>query len=392
MSAGGGRLLVIGGSDPASRASRSPRSQAGGDGSLQDNEARCQALLECMLADMRQADSLYAPTNFWQLGVDRVCDDLRTHGFGRFRSHASSQGFYAPLYARPFYAAHRQVIDPLCDTLDKLPHRLAGQDIRRFLSGEVDAINDYRVFRAADPPGPPDLASIGESDVGGPVEHWRFEGRRYSRSMLNYLRALAFLKRHAQTASVARVLEIGGGYGTLGEIVLKSREDGFFVDVDLPPLAAVATYYLSEVFGADAIAAYDQTRDLEVIDIAALAQRYRAVVLCPWQLPRLRGRIDLFANFISFQEMEPTVVRNYVSLVQGLRPRLVLMRNMREGQQVARKHGEVGVLEPTTLDRIIDWFDAYDVITRDDLLFGAVTIDGFHSDVVSLRRKADRDA
>ncbi len=68
--------------------------------------------------------------------------------------------------------------------------------------------------------------------------------------MLNYLKGLAFLKKTVGTSSIRRVLEIGGGYGTLGEIFLKSDYDNsVYIDVDIPPAAYVATRYLQKVFG-----------------------------------------------------------------------------------------------------------------------------------------------
>ena len=54
-----------------------------------------------------------------------------------------------------------------------------------------------------------------------------------------------------------------------------------------------------------------------------------------WKIEDLRGSIDLFVNFISFQEMEPHIVSNYILHVQRLSPKWVLLRNLREGKQLA---------------------------------------------------------
>ncbi|NIB31764.1 putative sugar O-methyltransferase [Pseudonocardia sp. MCCB 268] len=45
-----------------------------------------------------------------------------------------------------------------------------------------------------------------------------FDGRLFSRSSFNYLRGLVLLKRAVPDLDVSTVLEIGGGFGTLGEI------------------------------------------------------------------------------------------------------------------------------------------------------------------------------
>ena len=56
-----------------------------------------------------------------------------------------------------------------------------------------------------------------------------------------------------------------------------------------------------------------------------------------WQIEKLKGKIDLFVNFISFQEMEPEVVKNYLLKVINLKPKYILLRNLREGKQIKKK-------------------------------------------------------
>lgn len=355
---------------------------------MDTNEAKCLDMLDVMLEDMRQADPLYSPTDFWAIGGARVMEEISANGLSRFRSHKSANDFFVPLYSRPYYQAHQDLIDPIISWLDKLPYyRRAGTDLQRFLTGYVNAFSDYRVFRAGDSGGFPSLADVSESDIGKPVEQFLFEGRRYSCSFLNYLRGLVFLKRTVQPKRLASVLEIGGGFGSLGEIMLKSDPGTVYIDVDLPPVAGVSTYYLKEVFGAKAVMGYDETRDLARIDLAQLPASCRALVLCPWQLPKLQGSVDLFVNFISFQEMEPDVVMNYIDLVQGLAPKSVLLRNLREGKKKKTAPGDCGVNEPTTLDQMVRWFDRYSLAARDTLSYGELKIDDFHSEIVCLARK-----
>ena len=68
-----------------------------------------------------------------------------------------------------------------------------------------------------------------------------------------------------------------------------------------------------------------------------------------WKIEDLRGSIDLFVNFISFQEMEPHIDSNYVLHVQRLSPNGVLLRNLREGKQLAS--GKRGWCQSSGADR-----------------------------------------
>jgi putative sugar O-methyltransferase len=215
---------------------------------VNNNERNCLEMLEVMLQDMQKADLLSAPTDFWGVGVERIVDEINEKGLSAFRAHQSANAFFVPLYSRPFYRSHREFIDPVLSCLDTMPYRLAGTDIANLLTGRTDALADYRVFRAADSNKPPMLAQLSESDAGRPLEHFSFDNCNYSLSFLNYLKGLAFLKKHLQPGTIKRTLEIGGGFGTLGEIMLKADANALYVDIDLPPVAAVATYYLREVF------------------------------------------------------------------------------------------------------------------------------------------------
>jgi hypothetical protein len=155
-----------------------------------------------------------------------------------------------------------------------------------------------------------------------------------------------------------------------------------------PSSALNATSGLSQVFGADKVATYDHTRELDTIDLDQLrAQGYRAAVLCAWQLPKLRGRFNLFVNSVSFQEMEPRVVQNYASLVQGLVDDYLLLRNSIAGKVVAREVGEIGVVEPIVRDDYPRFFDQFERVAADGEVFGDTSSKGFVSEVTVWQRR-----
>ncbi len=315
-------------------------------------------LLRAMLMDTLSAPAIFRPTNFWASSAVSIIIDLANSGVSTFRRHNSARSFYVPRY-------------------------------KDGPEGEAQALADYRIFLEADDDRhPPHLKQVSESPLGEPSQHFCFDGRHYSRSFLNYLRGLVFLKKMAETRSVRTVLEIGGGYGTLGEILMKSDADRhFYVDIDVPPLAYVATRYLEELLGPENVAAYDRTKDWDTIEISALADTYQAAVLCPWQLPRIRGTFDLFVNFISFQEMEPEVVENYARYVNRHVGKYLLLRNQRHGKKLARKPGEVGVFSPVTREHYLKYFSPFELAGIDSQKFGHAR-NGFASEVMVLKRGA----
>ncbi|MBN9796090.1 putative sugar O-methyltransferase [Pseudonocardia sp. UM4_GMWB1] len=328
-------------------------------------------LLELMLADLDSAPELYRPTDFWRTGLEKVVADLRERGFAEFRRHPSATFFYAPQYApvsRPAAALSRAfglAGGPgtlLRERIDQVP-------VARAHHATVTALDP--VDRS------PSLAGFSESAAGAPAEQLVFDGRRFSRSSLNYLRGLVMLKRAVPDLDVSTVLEIGGGFGTLGEILLSGNPGLRYIDVDIPPVAAVATHYLREALGPEKVLDYAATREREKIVIDELEQP--ATVLCSWQLPRLTGTVDLFANFISFQEMEPDVVANYASLVTDLGARWLLLRNSPTGKR--------GVREPMLRHRYLEMFDRFELVDSDAGLYGQDS-EGTVSEVMVLARRS----
>ncbi|MFP5068810.1 putative sugar O-methyltransferase [Pseudonocardia nantongensis] len=329
------------------------------------------ALLELMLSDLDAAPELYRPTDFWRTGLEKVVADLRERGFDEFRRHPSATFFYAPRYApvsRPAMALSRAFAFAgtpgklLAERIDQLPV----------------ARGHHAAVRALDPAErAPRLDGFSESTVGAPAEQLVFGGRRYSRSSLNYLRGLVMLKRAVPDLEVSTVLEIGGGFGTLGEILVPRNEGLRYIDVDIPPVAAVATHYLQQVLGSSRVLDHAATREQEKISIDEIEQP--ATVLCSWQLPKLAGTVDLFANFISFQEMEPEVVANYANLVTDLGARWLLLRNSPTGKP--------GVREPMLRQRYLEFFDRYELVDSDAGLYGQDS-EGTVSEVMVLARRS----
>jgi putative sugar O-methyltransferase len=338
--------------------------------------------------EMMSQDVLYRPTAFWDEASANIQSELLTEGVERFRQLPSALAFFVPTYGSPGNSITKDEAALLMASLGThgplaLKARLA---VDQFLGGELAALADYRVLQAADiRERKPWLHHFSECDFGEPAEQFQFDGRRFSRSALNYLLGLAFLKRHLDDSPIKTVLEVGGGFGTLGEILASTGlENWRYVDIDIPPTSFVAERYLRAALGIERVVGYAQTRDLREIEIEALPS---ASVLCPWQIEKLQGVVDIFVNFISFQEMEPPVVANYLQHVERLGTRWVLLRNMREGKQLRRGAGSVGVEVPIKSEDYLGFLPGYELVERNVMPFGFRTVDGFHSELLLLRRR-----
>jgi len=213
---------------------------------------------------------LYKPTSFWEGASKRIAAEIEDHGVEEFRRLPLPLSYFVPTYGPPTLGINQEQAQWLSAKFrDYQPSAQKAQlALDAYLSGYLNALADYRVLAAANPDSDDfGLNEFSESTVGNPIEQFVFEGKTYSRSSLNYLLGLSLLKRHADLSKIKTVLEIGGGFGTLGEILGKAPLKGIkYIDLDIPPTQFAAEYYLREVFGTQRVASYHQFEDRGKID------------------------------------------------------------------------------------------------------------------------------
>jgi putative sugar O-methyltransferase len=342
------------------------------------NSKTALSLLQIMLGDINSQKEIYQPTTFWAQASINIGNELITHGLDSFRSLPIIHHFFAPHYGPPFNRLSNQLFQEITTNTSNTDQK---NILTHMLNGEMWALSDYRTVmagnRATDSL---DLSTASESKIGSPAEHFQFDNKWFSRSFLNYLLGLSFLKQHVDTNSIQRVVEIGGGFGSLGEI-LSQVGSYSYVNIDIPPTAAVSSYYLSKQPQINLIP-YTQTRTQEIIPFPEDGTQ---LVLCPWQLPQLQGDADLFVNFISFQEMEPNIVEHYLQHIDRLNCKFVLLRNLREGKQ-QKTENSLGVKQPILGEDYDNFLPNYQLLSTNVIPFGFQTLDGFHSELRLYKR------
>jgi putative sugar O-methyltransferase len=333
-------------------------------------------LLEAMLGDMETAPSLYRPSNFWDHYQRESYRYIKARGIREFRSHtnrlwASFGAVADPLlgYALPLLGRAEGAEASLGQRIFRWVARRAPFFGKRFtlLEKLTDAYESqlrmllelsYHYCSSADKS--ERINRIGDSGLGAPNIVMEIDGRYYTIHFLRHFLQYMYLTRFVDFDKVQSIVEIGGGYGGLAEVTLKLHPHIVYVDVDIPPQIYLASQYLSACFEGK-VAGYDETRNL--VEIACKDHAGKQVFpLCPWQLPSLRGKFDLFINSASFQEMEPDIVKNYADYLNRLVTEYGYIRAMPKGAFVANKPGERGVLKKTTGESYIEYFHTFELI------------------------------
>jgi len=342
--------------------------------------------LKKAFALLEKQSDLYRPTSFWADASRKLAYEFEEIGIENFRHGPLALSYFVPTYGPPTMGLRKEQVELLTRTFQEhyADHTKGRLALDAYLSGQLNALADYRVLLAANSaPDALGLTEFSESSIGSPIEQYHFDGRSYSRSSLNYLLGLSLLKRHTDLSGIKTVLEIGGGFGTLGEILGKAPSKGLkYIDVDIPPTHFAAEYYLKENFGSQNVKSFSDLEGQSEIEISDLPD---FTVMCSWQLEKLKGKVDLFVNFISFQEMEPEVVENYLKEVTRLKARWLLLRNMREGKQ-KQMASKVGVKVPILGEDYSNMLPDYSLVATDVHPFGYQTLDGFHSEVQLFKR------
>jgi putative sugar O-methyltransferase len=348
-------------------------------------------MLQEMINDMKNQSDLYKPTTFWREASKIIIDELKHKDIKDFRTFDSALNMFVPTYAFPMYLKNTQLFNETKQALKNATDDIKSNiKLDMLIRGEMQAFADYRVFVASDIDKPPFINKVSESNIGNPLEQFKFDGKKFSRSTLNYLLGLSFLKKHVDTSNIRNVFEIGGGFGTLGEILLTDeRNDCFYINADIPPVAFISGYYLKELLGNNNIANYHDLKNLNKLNISKLRDQYKAINICSWQVPKLQGKIDLFVNFISFQEMEPNVVKNYCEHINRLSPKYILLRNIKEGKRKQDANFVYGVKDPIKGENYDEFLPNYKLMATDESIFGFKTEDGFHS---QLRLYVNKDS
>jgi putative sugar O-methyltransferase len=310
-------------------------------------------LTERTLAELKTCKPIYQPTNFWGPGLVRLLQDMETAGLKKFKTWPNSHIWFYPKYGNGFGNA------TIATTYKAAAKVHPGADkswVTSALNGSLEARRDYDVAGACwnHERWPTDLGGFGESRVGTPPQAYqlsRTDGVKFGRPYLNYLILLAALSNHVD-APPKSFLEIGGGFGVLGEIVLARDPGARYVDIDIPPLLTVASYYLTELFGVERVQSYDST-----VAASGPIEVPGSGVFPSWRIEDVQGEFDVFVNSFSFQEMELDVVDNYIRAVCAKGVKYAVSLNSREGTYKAENAGDWGSMEPVKSADIIGMFE-----------------------------------
>ncbi len=319
-------------------------------------------ILKLMLGELEKAPDIYKPTNYWYLHQQVFIKELNKIGLKDFRKRKysiletfgatdldfkygqidlKSNKYFNNRYVRalPFWDS---VISFLNKKLNQYFPIIPSYNINFMELKEIlyERVNLLAKASKAKP-----LSSFSASLIGNPEDAFIVSGKNYTLTILYYYLRYLFCQKNLDFSKVKVIAELGCGSGKQIEVLKKLYPDIIFLLFDIPPQLYVSESYLSSVFPKDVVT-FKETLDMETIDFS---KKGRIYFFGNWKFPILKNmKIDLFWNAASFQEMEPDVVSNYLTIVNESAKAIFLQQTM-EGKEEAVKKGEHGVLKATTL-------------------------------------------
>lgn len=280
-------------------------------------------LIEEMGAEVEEGPPIYRPSRFWEIigGLNAAqLDDL---GFASFK-RTINNNYFNWLVAHPRDSQFRALMKEWLrhPTLAVASARLlnwAGVESerhRRKVFTRRRTRLGYAVFvallwdyvRRQDRLGL--LDRLEEPALGDPILV-RHRGRLVSQDLANsFLELSSILEAFPNgIPEGATVVELGGGYGRLGWLLLSVVPGVRYVAVDIPPALAVAQEYLTRLFPELRTVRFQRGTD----HLAPTLPSARLAFVTPNQLEGLPPlEADLFINISSLHEMRPAQIAHYL--------------------------------------------------------------------------------
>jgi len=207
------------------------------------------------------------------------------------------------------------------------------------------------------------LDQFSASTAGNPEDVFAVNGNTYTTSVLQYYMLYAYCCQYMKFDSIRTIMELGCGSGKQIEVIRALHPHLCFYLFDIPPQLYVCEQYLAAVFPGSVVS-YRETREMAELPEP---QEGKIHLFGTWKLPDLeRSQWDLFWNSASFQEMEPDLVLNYLSFVNRLTRQYVFLQENMRGMKQARRKGEFGVLDPTTLEHYNQGLPGFETVDISD--------------------------
>ncbi|MCC6600592.1 MAG: putative sugar O-methyltransferase [Crocinitomicaceae bacterium] len=316
------------------------------------------AHLDKLVEKYESAPAEFQATSYWNAYKKPILETLRNVNLKDFRSGKhpilGTFGFNEyvfkkvgswPLRFRLSLHALRQFI---VRDVSLIPYSLDIDDTREMAYRHCDIYGKYTGSRS--------IADIGVCTEGSPGDLFYFNGKPYSIPFLSYYIRYCFVNKVMNFRGDEIIVELGSGSGHQVEILKKLYPGMTILCFDLPSQLYICETYLGLALGKDALVSSEKC--IEWTDLSKI-EKGKVHFFGNWQMPLLSSySFDLFWNAASFGEMEPAVVRNYLSYIKNGAGNVYLLQ-AEHGKETHRVH------TPIAFGDYSKWLDNFNIIAQE---------------------------
>ncbi|MBE2201689.1 MAG: putative sugar O-methyltransferase [Anaerolinea sp.] len=315
-----------------------------------------------LLQAYRNASQEFHATSYWAAYEEQIMETIKSIDLNQLRSgkypYLATFGFNDVIYFyHPNLPFPRKVILKLfhkyvLKNRRILPYGINVSDIRDLSYQHCNLLGK---LSNAEP-----ISSIEVSTFGNPKDLFEVNGKKYTMPFLNYYARYCFANKHVAFKDKEIVVELGSGSGYQIEVLKKLHPHITVLCFDLPAQIYLCESYLSQALGKENIVGTEET--LMWKNLSNL-QKGRVHCFGNWQIPLIKElKFDVFWNAASFGEMEPNIVANYLSYIEG-NVQWIYLLQARHGKEIS---GKAHVAKQTTFDNYVSMLPDFNLWEEHD--------------------------
>ena len=159
------------------------------------------------------------------------------------------------------------------------------------------------------------LRNLEKKNIGNSPNSRIFLGHLFDFNRLFHIYFYSLIKKLIPNR-LFLICEIGGGFGSLAQIIIKNHKSVKYFLLDLPESNLISTFYLSEHFPLKRFFLYDNYLIKSRIDHSDLLN-YDIFILPPWVQFEKTLYINLFINTRSMMEMNKKSIEYYFNFIHS---------------------------------------------------------------------------
>lgn len=318
--------------------------------------------LSKLLEEYHKAPQIYQAGRYWKEKENEIIKkikqadikELRSGKYEIFAAFGFSETTYNYYSSLPFYInlAKKFIREYLIADRNVLPYTMSLSDIRGMAYRHCEIMGELAGIKP--------ISELETSTFGNPQDLFEIKGKKYTMAFLtNYVR-LCYAQKYLKLQGNETVVELGSGSGHQVEILKKVFPNLTILCFDLPYVLHLCGIYLSNILGEDMV-----NRPIKTIQLNNIQnlEKGKVYMFGNWQFPLIKDiKFDVFWNAASFGEMEPDIVKNYLSFVLD-NCKFITLIQAKFGKESSKSSG---VVTPITFEDYVTMLGGFELIYCDD--------------------------